>query len=81
MSSSFLDDSYLGSLGNSEISIAPTVAPEGARAPQRLPAPAQPDADVVRLPGGIVMPRQTFYVIALAVVAVAVYTYFKRKKD
>jgi hypothetical protein len=26
------------------------------------------------------MPRQTFYVIALAVVAAAVYVYFKRKK-
>ena len=72
--SSFLDESYLGGLGNTDITTAPTVQAE---------APAQQVArrtDTVTLPGGIVMPKQTFYLLAVVVVAAAVYLYTKRKK-
>jgi hypothetical protein len=72
MSNSFLDDSYLGGLGNSDITVAPTVSAEQSQLPTTRP-------DVVTLPGGISMPKQTFYVIALVVIAAAVYCMTKRK--
>ena len=74
MSSSFLDESYLGGLGNTDITTTPTVSSEPA------PQPVARRSDMVTLPGGIVMPKQTFYLIAVVVVAAAVYLYTKRHR-
>lgn len=99
---SFLDDSYLGSLHNAEITVLPTV--EGlkpvrtqtiteeqlrATAAMNQPIAAQTnqafaennEKDSIQLPGGIRMPKETFYILLAAVVIIAVYYFSARKKE
>jgi phosphotransferase system glucose/maltose/N-acetylglucosamine-specific IIC component len=71
---SYLDETYLGGLLGSDITTTPTL--DADPAPQQVVIVPE----TVTLPGGIVMPKQTFYVIALVVVAAAVYLYTKKQK-
>lgn len=94
---SFLEDSYLGSLANAEITVLPTVdglrpvRPQGISEEQLRETAAmnrpvqdqpianqEPSSNTVTLPGGIRMPKETFYVLLAAIVIIAVY-YFTRK--
>jgi hypothetical protein len=45
--------------------------------PAPLPAPAQ---EMVTLPGGIVMPKQTFWILVVAI-SVAVYLVMRKRKQ
>lgn len=73
--SSFLDESYLGGLGNTDITTVPTVQNDAP------PQPVARRSETVTLPGGITMPKQTFYLLAVVVVAAVVYLATKRRKN
>ncbi len=70
---SYLNDSFLsdGDAGTATVPAAPAAG-------EQLPAPA-PAQNLVRLPGGIVMPTQTLYLLVIAL-AIAFYLYHKSKK-
>lgn len=81
MSTSYLNDTYLGApadLGPVEVGSASNL-PSLAGDPSQPPTPAD---DMVRLPGGIVIPKKTFAIIVGALIVVGIIWYLKtRKKD
>jgi hypothetical protein len=76
---SYLDDTYLGGAedGNYEIGSAdslPAVAQDAM-----TPAPA-PQQGMIRLPGGIVLPKSTAIILAAIAIAIAIWWWQKSKK-
>lgn len=76
---SYLGTTFLDGYDGTDLS-GPSVPNAPAPGEQAvIPAPA-PRA-MITLPGGITMPKATFYVILAIVAAVAFYLYMKRKKE
>lgn len=75
---SYLATTYLDGYDDTTDLAGPTVAASPAPGEAGPPAVRQPDT--ITLPGGIVMPKMTFYVICAALAALALYLYLKRKK-
>lgn len=76
--SGYLEDTFLGAPVDDAtmcVGSASNLLPLGEE-PELVPAPRQ----MVQLPGGIVMPRQTAMLLLAVAVAVAIYLYVKRKK-
>lgn len=70
---SYLDDTFLGGAedGNYEVGSADNL-PAVSQGPVNQPA-------VVRLPGGIVIPKQTAIILAAIIVAIAIWWWQSRK--
>ena len=83
MAISYLDDTYLGGAedGNYEIGSADSM-PAVAQDPMTTQAPAQLPANMVWLPGGIIIPKATAIILAAIAIAFAIWWWQKsRKKD
>jgi len=76
LNGSFLDDGFLGQSGMLTVEPQPQVPPPSYPVTQVHLA-----ADDVVLPGGIILPRKTLYLLAAAVAAAAFVWWLKTRKE
>lgn len=74
---SYLNDTFLGA---AEDDPSVQVGNAGSLAPMTPDGPPKKGDQVIILPGGITLPRQTAMVLLAVIVAVAIYFMLKRKK-
>jgi hypothetical protein len=73
---SYLDDTFLGGAEDSNYEVG---AADNLPAVYQSPAPPAV-ADTVRLPGGIVIPKQTAIILAAIIVAIALWWWKNKQK-